>query len=136
MIVANQKVSEHVYYSEVRCRCDRRGRRLCDGGHIRREVLDLFECIRARCSERLGRDCPIQILSGVRCRLHNILVGGASKSQHICGMALDLKTPEGIGVEEFYSICEEEVGDGGLGRYDWGAHIDVCTDPPRRRWIG
>ena len=42
MIVANQKVSEHVYYSEVRCRCDRRGRRLCDGGHIRREVLDLL----------------------------------------------------------------------------------------------
>jgi len=136
MIIANQKVSEHVFHSEVRCRCGQNGRRLCDGGHIRSEVLDLFERIRARCSERLGRDCPIKIASGVRCRLHNILVGGASNSQHLQGTALDLKNPEGIGLEEFYSICEEEVGDGGLGRYDWGVHIDVCENPPRRRWSG
>ena len=134
MIIANQRVSEHLFYSEVRCHCGQQGKRLCDGGHIRREVLDLFERIRARCSERMGRDCPIRVSSGVRCRLHNLQVGGRPRSQHLRGMALDLKTPNGLSLEEFQTICEEEVGLGGLGKYPWGAHVDVCTDPPRRRW--
>ena len=136
MMVANQRVSEHVLYSEIRCRCVQEGRSYCDGGHIRGEVLDLFERIRARCSEKLGGDCPIRITSGVRCRLHNILIGGSSQSNHLRGLALDLKTPQGIGLETFYSICDEEVGDGGLGRYAWGVHVDVSSDPPRRRWSG
>ena len=131
-ILANQKLSPHLSYSEVKCKCKEQ----CDGGHVRHEVIDLFERIRGRCTERLGKDCPIHILSGVRCRVHNLEVGGAvdPPSQHTLGKALDLKTPGGIPLEDFYSICEGEAGAGGMGKYTWGFHIDTLSDPPYRRW--
>ena len=131
MIIANQKVSAHLLYREVRCK----GHECCDGGHIRWEVLELFERIRARCSYVMGRDVPIHINSGVRCQVHNIMVGGAKGSQHLKGLALDLAAPSIIGREEFDKICESVVGDrGGVGFYDWGNHIDARGE--LARWEG
>lgn len=132
MIVANQNVSEHVLYSEVRCKCGDGGVGRCDGGHVRWEVLSLFERIRAECGRKLGKDCPIRISSGVRCKMHNIYVGGSTDSQHLKGLALDLHTPKGIGVSCFHGIADDENPDGGVGYYDWGVHIDARGE--RVRW--
>lgn len=136
MIVANQWISEHLRHAEVRCRCRRTGAGSCDGGHLRVEAVLLFERIRRRCSEAFGRDCPIRIASGVRCRVHNLLVGGSDRSAHLSGMALDLKNPPDLDVETFRALCAEEVGEGGLGIYSWGVHVDAVAEPPGRRWSG
>jgi uncharacterized protein YcbK (DUF882 family) len=131
---ANGWISEHLTLSEVRCKC--RGRPFgptCDGGVLRWETAELFERIRRRCTEQVGRSCPIHISSGVRCEEYNLRIGGATDSQHLAGRALDLRCPQEIGLEEFWAICEEEAGLGGCGRYPWGAHVDThITDPPRR----
>jgi len=129
MLVANQRISEHLIYSEARCGCQR-----CDGGHLHWTVVWLFERIRARCSERLGRDCPIRVNSGARCALQNRFVGGSTGSKHLDGWALDLKTPRGLTRDEFWYLCEGEVRDGGLGKYTWGCHVDVYRADPHRRW--
>ena len=133
----NQQVSEHLNSSEVRCRCGLRpGGPFCDGGVLRAEAAELFERIRARCSSLLGQDCPLAINSGVRCDEHNRLVGGASDSRHLDGKALDIRCPKDIPLEEFWRICEEAAGEGGCGRYAWGAHVDVGRTDPPRRWKG
>lgn len=134
-LIANQRISEHVLYSEVRCRCrvsSLRKVEACDGGHVRQEALALFETIRAECSRVLGKDCPIKINSGVRCEFHNIMIGGKDGSQHLIGKALDLATPPGINVSLFHAIADDLNPDGGVGYYDWGVHVDVRGE--RARW--
>ncbi len=133
----NHRLSEHLTWDEVRCKCGGSGTpSSCDGGVLRSETVELFERIRRRCCDRLGRDCPLKINSAVRCMAHNQQVGGSKESQHLKGKAIDLRCPEGISLPEFWSICEEEAGLGGFGAYPWGAHVDTAyTDPPRR-WVG
>lgn len=132
MIIANQYLSLHLKYSEVRCRCGGR----CDGGHLRWEAVFLFERIRAACSKVSGRDCPIRINSGVRCELHNVMVGGAKGSQHLRGTALDLATPKGLDLEAFAAVCDQENPDGGVIIYAWGCHVDArgtrCREDRRK----
>lgn len=144
MIVANQRVSAHFLYSEVRCKCGER----CDGGHCRWEVLALAEEGRAEVSRVLGIDCPHTVGSGVRCEPWNLEKGGTRDSLHLKGLALDLYTPglwlsRGREFEEWADLWESVVGDrGGFGRYpNWknrmgvqvgGVHIDARGF--RARW--
>lgn len=121
MIIANQRISENLKYSEVRCRCGGR----CDGGHLRWEIAMIFERIRRRCSEIAGKEIPIFINSGVRCELHNTMVGGSKNSFHMKGMALDLRTPQDFGLEMFAQVCNEENPSGGVITYSWGCHVDA-----------
>lgn len=139
MIVANQRLSAHLIYSEVRCKCGRR----CDGGHLRWEVVYFFELIRKHCSNFLDRDCPLYVTSGVRCDPWNIQVGGTQDSYHTKGLAIDILSPEGIGLDEFHRICDMVIGvEGGVGKYhSWknrkgdtvgGCHIDARGS--KARW--
>lgn len=134
---ANHRISEHLTWEEIRCRCGANSvSPACDGGVLRSETADLFERIRRRCSDHAGQDCPLLVHSAVRCPVHNRHVGGAEDSRHLSGQALDLRCPPDISLPEFWSICEDEVGLGGFGAYSWGAHVDTgYTDPPRR-WVG
>ncbi len=134
---ANHRLSEHLTWEEVRCKCAVCvSPENCDGGVLRCEAIELFERIRRRCCDQLGHDCPLVVSSAVRCTAHNQRVGGAENSQHLAGKAIDLRCPKEISLPEFWSICEEEAGLGGFGAYPWGSHVDTAyTDPPRR-WVG
>lgn len=66
----------------------------------------------------------IKITSGYRCYTHNKKVGGASKSQHLLGVASDL-VPQNVSVKELYNVCNLIFRTGGVGRYKTFTHVDT-----------
>ena len=121
------KLSEHLSDIEVRCRhCGK----LPDGG-MSSSVIALFEKIR-----QCAGDHPISILSGYRCPEHNKAIGGATKSQHMLGAALDIHCRK-IPTKHLWEVCTVVVGEwGGVGFYGVKAgnfgHID--SRGSRARW--
>ena len=86
-----------------------------------------------RVQQRFGRQ--LQVNSGYRSPAYNQSVGGASKSKHMSGTALDISW-NGMTTqnrEEFINIAYEE-GFLGIGRYGTRfVHIDLG---PQRSWSG
>ena len=82
---------------------------------------------------------PLKVNSGVRCTQHNADVGGVWNSLHLTGHAIDLAPIGGkISVAQLQEIAEQVQAEkmpnrGGLGRYDWGVHID---NGKYSRWNG
>lgn len=121
------KISEHLSYGEVVCKCG------CGFGlapdEFSLKCALLFERLRHAVSEILHKDTPLRIISGCRCKKHNATIPGAApESYHTKGMALDISTPDGLSVDEFYNIACQEIGDsGGVQSYpepDSHIHID------------
>lgn len=111
--------------SEFKCKCGK----YCDGypAEIDLEMVKKADVIR----ERIGK--PIIVNSGVRCKQHNVNVGGAVASQHLEGKAADLACPSGSTPAEMAAIAEELMpNSGGIGIYSWGIHID--NRPNKTRW--
>ena len=76
---------------------------------------------------------PVVVSSGCRCELHNLAVGGASKSEHLFARAGDLRVDD---PEKTYRwLCRQYPDKYGFGLYDWGVHVDTRTDGPAR-WDG
>lgn len=77
--------------------------------------------------EKLGHELPIT--SGYRCPKHNAEVGGAAKSYHAKGKAVDLGTTDD---DDFARIDElaTEAGFGGVGIGRNFVHLDF--GPPRK----
>lgn len=105
--------------SELRCKCSKCG--LAGYEHIDPKVLELADEIRAACN------FPLRINSSVRCRLHNVAVGGAPRSYHLAGKALDLSpipaTNQRLAVlqdaADHFNPC------GGVIFYESFVHVDV-----------
>ena len=82
---------------------------------------------------------PLSVNSGVRCKQHNADVGGVWNSLHLTGQAVDLAPIGGdISVSRLQEVAEQVQaekmpGRGGLGRYEWGVHID---NGKYSRWQG
>lgn len=122
--------SRHLSVSEVSCKCGK-----CGLAHIQQELADGFEMLRELVGDELCRDVPIDCSSGFRCTAHNeSLIDFLTKkrlsspfSKHLIGAALDLKTPEGLSVDEFAALAEKvpQFANGGIGIYSWGIHVDV-----------
>lgn len=77
---------------------------------------------------------PVTLDCACRCPVHNKAVGGAEKSQHMQGIAADIKvngqTPAAVA-----DYLEHKYPHGyGIGRYSSFTHIDVRTGPAR--WNG
>lgn len=70
---------------------------------------------------------PITITSAFRCSTRNAQVGGANNSQHLYGMAADIRVQgvDPVAVQDWL----DPWWPGGLGRYPSFTHIDVR---PRR----
>lgn len=108
---------------EFRCQC--KGQ-FCDGfpAEMAEETVRLADEIRRRAG------VPLNVNSGVRCKQHNADVGGVWNSLHLTGQAIDLAPIGGnISVARLQEIAEQVQAEkmpnrGGLGRYDWGVHID------------
>ena len=111
--------------AEFRCQC---GGKYCDGFPAEpvEETVRLADEIRRRAG------VPLNVNSGVRCKQHNAdpNVGGVWNSLHLTGQAIDLAPIGGdISAARLQEIAEQVQaktmpGRGGLGRYDWGVHID------------
>lgn len=120
------KPSDHVSWAELACR---------DGSEYpqvwRADRLPIlmacFEAIRARCGGK-----PIQILSAYRSPAHNAQVGGATRSQHLEGRALDLRPPEGVPLRAFWILIKDLAATlplKGLGLYEEANFVHVDTRP-------
>ena len=84
----------------------------------------------------------VRIISGWRGPLYNAKVGGAKKSQHLKGLAADIRV-SGMKPEEVASIIEDliehkKMDEGGLGIYHGAKHGFVHYDCrlTKARWVG
>ena len=146
ILTPDTKLTPHVTVSEYACRCG------CGlGTHpkdIEWDILHRFEEIRHRAG-----DYPFFINSGCRCEKHNaeIKPPGSRNSAHLRCSALDLFPVGGwikflskteLSRDEFVKICEEIIGEGGVGSDLYGkfgiVHIDrdpeLMASRPGRRW--
>ena len=94
------------------------------------ELIDKLEALRGLCDNR-----PLKINSACRCTNHNKAVGGAAHSQHLLGKAADVKLVTGMTVDEMAKKAEE-AGFNGIGKYNWGVHVDVRSTPSRWDYRG
>lgn len=63
---------------------------------------------------------------------HNVKVGGAARSYHLYGLAVDIPAKGNTTARQLYDFAEEMVGDScELGLYDWGIHLAYCRDKKR-----
>ncbi len=81
----------------------------------------------------------ISIHSAYRTKTHNKSVGGAKNSQHLQGLALDLKPPQGVPIDAFYKTIKENakrLGIKGIGRYKTFIHVDLRGGDTLVLWNG
>lgn len=122
----------YFHREEFRCQC---GGKYCNGFPAEpvEETVRLADEIRRRAG------VPLRVNSGVRCKQHNADAGGVWNSLHLTGQAIDLAPIGGdICAARLQEIAEQVQaenmpGRGGLGRYDWGVHID---NGKYSRWNG
>lgn len=97
-----------------------------DIGNVDPGVLQVFE----RIQKRFGRDIPIN--SGYRSPKRNFAAGGAKRSQHMEGKALDLNVSD-LSKRDRLRLMQiaSEEGITGIGVYDNALHFDTG---PRRAW--
>jgi uncharacterized protein YcbK (DUF882 family) len=97
------------------------------------QLIAMFEMVRGL------YNLPITILSAYRTPEWNRKIGGARNSQHVQGRALDLRAPNSIGLERFFSDIHshvDEFGIRGLGLYPTFVHIDCRPSDKLIAWYG
>lgn len=115
----NIKLSNNFSSEELVCKCGK-----CPASPIAVELIEKLQKLRDEYGE------SITITSGYRCPEHNKAIGGASKSQHILGTAVDIKTKD---LDKLYKLCEKHFTSIGDGRPKGFIHVDLRPDT--RRWI-
>lgn len=125
-------LSAHFYADEFVCKCCKE---LPYGG-MDPKLIQLLEAIRAKASEKLGRDAKMKINSGYRCPRRNEYLRKRDKkvarsSQHMLGTAADIVI-RGLSPEEVALIADVILGhSGGIGIYPTFTHVDVRRNEAR-----
>lgn len=118
----NLQITPHFKVREFRCK---------DGGDavfVSLRLAELLEQIRVHFG------AAVTINSAYRTPSHNAKVGGTSRSQHLYGLAADIKVA-GVSPAAVADYAEQLLGShGGVGRYSTFTHIDVRAD--KSRWRG
>ena len=101
------------------------------------ELASAFEAVRAEFGH------PLIVLSGYRTEAHNRKVGGARRSQHVQGRALDLRPATGgirylrVLAKAALRVIEYQPGIiKGFAEYPSFIHIDVREGDRVARWSG
>jgi uncharacterized protein YcbK (DUF882 family) len=115
------KLSDHFDSSEFACHC-------C--GQVIEISPDLVEQLEelSEVFSIAGKRATIVILSGYRCPAHNKAVGGAPHSQHMQGIASDIKVKSSVGEwiapSRIADYLEKKYPDShGIGRYKTWVHL-------------
>lgn len=87
-----------------------------------------------RVRHRLGNE-PIGVLSGYRSSCHNACVGGASRSQHKTGRAIDPLLRGNYSRRDFDQEMAREFDNGGIGRGSVTGYVQHVDTGKRRRWF-
>lgn len=118
----NEKLSANFKVKEFACK---------DGSDpifISYELVEVLQAIR----DQFGK--AVTITSAYRTVAHNKKVGGATYSQHLYGMAADIKV-KGVKPREVAAFAETLLpGSGGIGVYASFVHVDVRES--KARWNG
>lgn len=123
---STDKLSEHFSKKEFTCKC-------CGKFIPCPELIEKLEKFRTLCGNK-----PMSIGSGTRCLKRNKAVGGAMPdekkgkkgSQHLFGTAADVQKVSGLTVDQMAKLAEK-AGFTGIGKYNWGVHVDVRATPAR-----
>lgn len=127
-----KRPSKHFTWAEMACR---------DGtpypGEWRETRLPLLlsaaEAIRGACGDK-----PLLVFSAYRTPKHNRRIGGARRSQHMQGRALDLRPPKRWSVDRFHKAIKSlklpQIR--GLGKYRTFVHIDTRPSQRLAAWSG
>lgn len=113
------RITDNFAFNEAACNCCGR---IIDEETIKKTAA-MMEIVRVKLGHR-----PIFVSSWCRCPAHNTRVGGAKKSYHLKGMAVDF-TVKGMTPAEVQAKLEDHPG--GLGSYPGFTHVDIG---PKRRW--
>lgn len=82
---------------------------------------------------------PCHVLSGYRPEDYNRRIGGAKFSQHIYELTPDAVAADLVfrtGTPSEWSRFADQLGAGGVGRYDSSGFVHVDNRPERARWTG
>jgi len=74
------------------------------------------ERLRKEVSDILGRDTPLRLTCGHRCKIHNAAIGGVRWSGHIRGTAADIVTPRRMNTRIFAGIAWDIREAAGIAR--------------------
>ena len=124
--------SEHFKDSELRCPH-------CHVNGVKQELLDALEAFRAAAlavwqSSRPGQVFPgVIVNSAYRCHIHNDEIGGKPDSQHLAGIAADIRVP-GMSAAQLEDIAREIPAIRGIGRADHQAYLHLDTRPAPAQW--
>jgi len=126
------KSSLHFTDAELRCRgtnCSSDGTHGCGVNGCQQGLVDALEAFRALVNR------PVVIDSAYRCARHNAQAGGAGKSEHVEGLAADVRV-QGMTAAELETVACRIPAIRGIGRADHQGyvHIDVRPVPTVARW--
>ena len=99
-------------YDEIKCKCKYPD---CETVTFASDLLECLDSIR----EEWGK--PIVVTSGLRCLRHNADVGGAKKSNHTKGKAVDIAMPQSELIP-FIALCHKK-GIAGIGLAKGWMHL-------------
>lgn len=112
--------SQHFTEKELSCHH-------CGQNHCRPELLYALETFRAA----VGR--PVIVDDAYRCVLHNADVGGAPNSEHLLGLAADIKV-EGMTAVQLEVVATRIPIIRGIGRNDHLGYLHIDTREHPARW--
>ena len=120
------QVSKHFNRSEFACQCG------CGFDAVDVALVNALEDARAHFTKKHPKkNIFIKITSGNRCLRHNIKVGGATRSKHLYGMAVDFIIND-VHHNQVADYLESKYPDWfGIGRYNGRTHLDSRSKPAR-----
>ena len=101
----------------------------CGVNGCQQRLVDALEVFRT------AVDKPVRVNSAYRCPAHNAAVGGVIDSEHVLGLAADIRV-DGMSAAELEAVARRILAIRGIGRADDQnyLHVDVRPALTLARW--